>query len=333
MAIIQPPDMRLANGVQGFSEGLRSGIGIVRDIQGIKSMKGEDERREAEEGRKKDDEARKKELQKREDEQYEADKPIKYVDRIKKMQTAYVHGLHAASTNPAALSQALEIRNMQFLPDKTGKKITVTAAELVDTDAGKIVRETFDDGTVNEWTPELTQMAFNEWPKSRTTTGDEDEDGDGSRKNSKLALERYKTLQPEVISLRETVVGNKNAKPEDVKRLSAMEKRLAALAKEAGIGMDEEVPAEGTGVSKDGLRPSQMPDAQARIAANRAAGYPKGGVPGASAPVSTPTPATAPPAQSGAPVTMTNPATGKSYQIKPEAVAKYKAAGWTYGGQ
>lgn len=100
--IVTPPDYRAAEGIKGFVGGLQAGVGIARDVQGIKQNKVAAER--------------KKVTDAQADEDRDQDKKDTHVQRIPDYLRSTVAAAYAGKDTEAA-----DILNMVFVPDpKTG---------------------------------------------------------------------------------------------------------------------------------------------------------------------------------------------------------------------
>lgn len=324
---VKPANMSAATGIANFAEGINNGLGIVRDVNRIKSLKAEDTRQQDEANRKKIEFDQGQEDRKTKLSDEDAARAAKVQEYNKKYRQGAISAAFAGQSEDAA-----NIWNHQGF-GKKAKAIT----KVQDDSGSPTVEFTFDDDSKFMADPSYVRYLANgsENPTPNSTTGEIT-----PVKDAQFALDRYKVQQAEVARLQAKAL-DVGATAADKKAFKQAESTLADLAQKAGIGTgippaaDDELPTDPK--TGEPLRPSQMPNAAARIKANRDAGYPPGGIPAAGAvqPAATPTqaPASAAPAPSaGAPVSMTSPS-GKTYQIKAEAVDKYKAAGWTVGGQ
>lgn len=139
--IVTPPDYRAANAITGFTEGLKSGVGIVKDVQDIKSQKKQDVRRDNEDKRRQVTDAQA-------DEDRTQNKKDTHIQRVPDYLRSTVAAAYAGKDTEAA-----DILNMVFLPDpKSGvppvkaKRVTKIQAEdgspsiEIEYEGGKIVQ-------------------------------------------------------------------------------------------------------------------------------------------------------------------------------------------------
>lgn len=132
--IVTPPDYRAANAITGFTDGVKGGLGIVKDVQGIKQNKYDSER--------------KKVTDAQADEDRTQGQKDTHVQRIPDYLRSTVAAAYAGKDTEAA-----DILNMVFVPDpKTGvapvKALRVTKIQAedgtptieVEYEGGKIVQ-------------------------------------------------------------------------------------------------------------------------------------------------------------------------------------------------
>lgn len=263
MPSIKPPDYRAAQGIQGFTEGLQSGLNIVQDVGRIKALKGENERRDIQTKRDADADARSKVTEGREDEEYgqrQEDRANSKRDEIVAKQEKFMTGYARAIRNDPAI--ATDIRNMMFTAIGNPKRVTATQAR--DVDGGFEIVETYEDGTTKTIDADYVKQAFNGFPRPRSETVD-GEEGDGITPSTKLrtatALMEAKT--------REIERAKDTATPEELDalygELTDLQRQVKELSGLKPVGISDKPPAPITPVARpgSGITPTNASDQMA----------------------------------------------------------------------
>lgn len=157
--IVTPPDYRAANAITGFTEGLKSGVGIVRDVQDIKSRKKQDDRRDRED-------VRRQTVEGREDvefDQGQEDRKTRNRDTHIQRVPDYLKGMMAAAYSGHD-AEAADIANMVFVPDPATGKAPVKAIRVTKIqaeDGSPTVEIEYEGGKVFQVDPKNAQRWAN----------------------------------------------------------------------------------------------------------------------------------------------------------------------------
>lgn len=225
--IVTPPDYRAAQGISNFTEGVRGGLGIVKDAQSIKHDKQEQARRDRIEARGAERDAREKS-------KFEKDQYDTHVKRVPKYLQSMVSAAYAGKD-----AEAADIANMIFLPDpKTGqvplKALRVTKVQAED--GSPTVEIEYDNGTVFKVDPKNARNWANGSVEQLAEAG-----ATPTGEGDPAALKLYQEAQKEADRLQRKVESGK-ATDADKKNLAAVEARVRELGVKAGVFAEEADP-------------------------------------------------------------------------------------------